>query len=224
MAFIDKVDYFGLSSTTFLCKSSNDGASSSNAEAVGPDGSIVANTVYGEMKNPSCDYEQTAEWSPTIKLGAVHAVDGESFVLTSVTFSTQGGAAHTVSASGSQVEDNASVTCTYTIPSFTLPMTHHVEKMWNAWTLTGAGCYEQTAAYTISCTPSFGEKDGDRLSHDIGQGKIEIALTIIQTDTTEPSLSAATGWEITTPLSCSNPDANYPTWTATLTKYLEKDS
>lgn len=226
MAFISKVDYYGIADgTSLVCTSSADGNSASTAEATGADGSIVASETYGESKSPSCDYALKAAWTPTaLKLGTVNEVGDESFVLANVTINTAGGSAPTVAASGEQVEADATATCTYTVPTFTLPVTHHAQTLFSAFTLTGTGCHLQSANYTISASISKGEKDGSTLSHDVNGGRIDAAVTIIQTGTTEPTLSAGTGWSVTSPLTCSNPDSNYPTWTATVTKYLQKDA
>lgn len=229
MAFVAKVDYFDLAGSGLVCTSSNDGASASTAEAAGEDGSIVANEVFGLTKAPSCDYAMTGAWEPDdLKLGAITTIgsgaSAESFVLSSITITTSGGAATTVSASGEKVEAGATTTCTYSVPSFALAVSHHAKKLWDAWALSGMGCHLQSATYTISATISKGEKDGETLSHDVNGGRIEAAVTILQTGTTQPTLTAGNGWTITSPLACSNPDSNWPTWTATLTKFLAVDA
>lgn len=225
MAFVTKTDYFGVETEDVIdCIASNDGASASVAEATGEDGSIVASTVYGANKAPSCDYAIKAAWTQTaFKLGTVHEVSAESFVRSQLVIGTSGGAAPTVSVSGEQVEADATATCTYSIPSFTVPKTHHAQVLFSAFTVGGTGCHLQSAQYTASATVTKGDKDGTPLSHDVSAGRIDAAVTIIQTGTTTPTLSAGTGWEITSPLAMTNPNSGYPTWTATITKYLEKD-
>ena len=80
-----------------------------------------------------------------------------------------------------------------------------------------------TTNYTFSANITKAEKDGVCLAHDVNEGKIECSLDLIQTGSTAPTLSAGDGWVVTSPLACDNPDADWPTWSATLTKYLAKD-
>lgn len=96
--------------------------------------------------------------------------------------------------------------------------------MFGAFAYTGTGCFLTEASYTVQATIGKATVDGDPVASDVTEGMIEASVTITQTGSTEPTLSAGTDWQITSPLACTNPDANYPTWAATLTKYLEKDA
>lgn len=79
----------------------------------------------------------------------------------------------------------------------------------------------QQANYTAGGTISKATKNGEPVSYDVTDGKLEVQVTILQTGATKPSLTAGTDWTITSPLNCSSPDADYPTWSATLSRYLE---
>lgn len=230
MAFKDKVDYFGIAdSDRIVCTSSSDGGSASVAEAKGEDGSIVAHEVYGEKIAPSCDYLLKAAWgrgaeSPApnpVKLGGVTSAGGAFVALTSLTITTSAGSAPTVSAGGEQVEGEGS---TYSVPAFSLPKTHRAQILFSAFELGGAGCHLTEAGYAAGCTLSKAEKEGVCLAHDVVEGKIECSVTIIQTGSAEPTIAPGDGWNVTSPLAESNPDADYPTWSATLTMYLTKDA
>lgn len=227
MAFQSKTDYFGLAGNGLICISDSDGRTASVAEAKDEAGTIVANTVYGEISNPSNSYvvkSTVASTATPIVLGSVHSVDGKSYVLNSVSINTTAGGAPTVEASGEQVETSATATCTYSVPAYSLPVTHHAQTLLSAFALgSGDGCYLQAANYSCTATVTKATKDGDCLAHDVSEGKIEAQLTINQTRSTEPSLSAGNGWVITSPLACDNPDSDYPSWSCTLTKYLAKD-
>ena len=223
MAFLEKTDYFGLSGTALECTTSNDGASASVAEAKGADGSVVAHEVYGEALAPSCDYLLKADWTSAagaVKLGSVKATGGKSVALASVAINTSAGSAPTVAASGEQVEDGATDGCLYEVPAFSLPKTHHAHILFGAFTLSGAGCHLTAANYTASAGITKATKEGAVLAHDVGEGKIEAVVTIVQTGAAAPSLAAGEGWSITSPLAMTNPDADYPTYSATLTHYL----
>lgn len=224
MSFISKNDYFSLADTALACVASNDGASASVAEAKDAEGAIVAHTVYGATKAPSCDYVLKAAWTKAanaLKLGAVSGTT-DKIMLASVTINTAAGSAPTVSASGEQVESTATTGCTFGIPAISLPKTHHAHILFSAFTLGGTGCHLQSANYTASASVTKATKDGDCVASDIVEGKIEAQVTIVQTGSATPTLTAGSDFTVTSPLTCSNPDADYPTWTATLTKYLAK--
>lgn len=226
MAFVTKQDYYNLAdSSSLLCVSTNDGATASVAEAHGDNGEIVASTVYAETSAPSCDYILKANWTKAanaIGLGSVSTVSSKKFALASITITTATGAAPTVSASGEQVESTATTGCVFSCPAISLPKTHHAHTLFSAFTLSGSGCHLTGATYTLSANISKATKDGECVAFDVSDGKITASVTIVQTGTAAPTLSAGTDWEITSPLACSNPDANYPTFTGTLTKYLAK--
>lgn len=232
MAFKTKVDYFGLTGSLagLACVSNADGKTASVAEAADEAGTIVANTVYGETAAPSSSYvvkAAIAATAGTIGLGTASASAeiGAPVVLSSVTISTSAGSAPTVEASGEMVEtgaDQAQAPCIYPLPEFNLGSCHHAQILFSAFTLAGAGCYLQSANYTASVTVTKAEKDGACLAHDVSGGKIEAAVSILQTGAEAPVLTVGTGWVVTSPLACDNPDAAYPTWTATLTHYLAR--
>jgi len=111
--------------------------------------------------------------------------------------------------------------CHYEIPAFELSKKHHAQILMSALTFSG-NAHLTSASYTFSSNVSKAEKDGDCLAHDVTEGKIEVSVEFLQTGANPPTITAGTGWVITSPLACSNPDADWPTWSATLTKYLAK--
>lgn len=231
MAFKDKTDPFGIvgSLTTIACKSTQDGNSASVAEAMDENGTIVAQTVYGENMSPSAEYAIKGTYSAAagdIKLGAVTTYKEKRVVLTNLTINTSAGGEPTMSASGAQVEDSTAGTCPalYSVPAFSLGPCHHAKTLFSAFTLSGTGCYVQSANYTASCENGTATVDGAVVAHGVYGAKIECQVEIIQTGTTAPTLTAGSGWTITSPLAETNPDAAYPTFSATLTKWLEMDT
>lgn len=228
MAFKTKTDYFGIDDDAkIVCTSSSDGASHSVAEAKGEDGSVVAHEVYGATIAPSCEYALKSAWERggeqppnPIKLGSVTQTGDDKVALLNFSIGTSAGSAPTVSASGEKVAGDG---CTYSIPAFTIPKTHHAHILFDAFTLGGSGCHLTEASYTASCGISKAEKEGVCLAHDVVEGKIEASINIVQTGSAEPTVEPGDGWYLSSPLACTNPDADYPTWEATLTKYLAKD-
>lgn len=152
--------------------------------------------------------------------------------MNSFTINTSAGAAPTFSASGEQVEDEASGVCEYSIPAFKVTKKHHAQILFDAFEYnktvsggtTSTGVHLKSASYTASGSITKGEKEGVCLTHDIVEGKIECAVEFVQVGNVKPVITPGTGWDVTSVLTCSNPDADWPSWSATLTMYLTKDA
>ncbi len=227
MSFLVKQDYYGIAGASLVCKSSTEGASASVAEAKGSDGSVVAAVVYGRTSAPSCDYALKGSFSAgegDIALGRVSAVNGKSFVLGNFAVNTGAGAEPTLAASGEQVEDGAQDACVYELPAFDLSPRHHAQILFGAFEFSGVGCHLQQANYTASASVGKGTKDGDCLAHDVIEGKIECSVEFNQTGAAAPVLTPGEGWIISSPLTLTNSDASFGSWSATLVKYLTKKS
>lgn len=230
MSFKTKQDYYEIADgTNVVILSSNEGKSASNVEATGQDGSIVAHETFAETSAPSCEYaiKGDAEFSEdeetSIVFGKVTTVSSKKFALLGFSIATGGGSVPTFSANGEQVNDDAETGCTYTVPDFTLEKKHHAQILWNAFTLTGTGCHLVTANYTGSCTITKATKEGACLTFDVSGAKIEAQITVKQCGSTAPTIAAGTDWSVTAPLTETNPDGDYATFSATLTRYLAKD-
>lgn len=227
MAFIANTDFFGLGdSTTLIVSDSADGRTAQNVTALKEDGSVGANTVFGDQFSPSNTYKIAGSVTKSIVLGGVTTADtSRKIMLGNVSIGTSAGGEPTFTASGEEVEANAQAnSCTYTVSLAGLNQKRHAQTLFGAFAYTGTGCFLTEASYTVQATIGKATVDGDPVASDVTEGMIEASVTITQTGSTEPTLSAGTDWQITSPLACTNPDANYPTWTATLTKYLEKDA
>lgn len=236
--FIEKEDYFGIADdTNLVCVTSDDGRSNEYATATGQDGSYVAGYAYGEKLSPSNEYAMKAvtitKETGDIALGQINTVtegEGTSAVTRSICLgqfdiNTAAGEAPSFSASGEEVETNASDVCQYSIPEFTLTKKHHAQVLFNAFNTTGygEGVHLKSASYSASGSITKGEKEGKCLTHDITEGQIECSVEFVSVNGVKPTLTAGTGWEISQCLACSNPDADWPTYSATLVKHLAKD-
>ena len=233
MSWQAKTDFFGLAtqSNGLQVTESNENKSASTAEGHNEKGDVVAFEVFGETMSPTNTYVlgKDLALSSLPKCGAPIAgtgdYSGKKFTLGSITISTSAGSPPSIQASGEEIPaDTTHSDCTYTFPSTTLKLCHHAQTLWGAFTLSGTGCYLQSANYTAGGTISRATKDGETVSFDVTDGKLEVQVTIQQTGADAPTLTAGTDWTVTAPLSCSNPDADYPTWTATLGSYLEHDT
>ena len=229
--FIEKNDYFGLADGTMLvCSSSEDGRSNEVAVATGQDGAIVAHNVYGEKIAPSNEYVMKAvtfsKNEGELAIGQIHKLDDNQtcICLGSLSIGTSAGSAPTISASGEQVEDNSTGNCLFKIPAISLTKKHHAQILFSAFSFSGTGIHLKSASYDITASITKGEKEGKCLTHDVVEGKIECSVEFLSVSGDKPTLTPGDGWEVTSVPSSSNPDADWPTWSATLTKYLTKES
>ena len=229
MAFLAKPDYFGLATSisgSLTLKSSAINKSASVAEAQNELGDVIASEVFGETAAPSVTYELKADLDiDDITLGAITTVDSKPYALASVSFSTGPATVPELQCTGELVETGATTSNSTTIecPEITLKKWHDAQILGSAFTLSGTGCYLNGCNYTISADITKATVDGVIVAHDIQNGRIEVQATIVQSGTTAPTVTAASGWAVTSPLSTDNPDEDYPKWTVTLVKYLTSE-
>ena len=232
MSFQAKTDYFGLSTgsgSTFVITDSSENKTSQTVTGQDEKGDVVAYEVFGEEMAPSCSYVISANSTlGSIVIGSgitVTGISNKKFTITNVSISTAAGSPPKIDVSGSEIPSNTTHTdCTYTIPSATLEVCHHAQILWNAFTLDGQGCYLTQANYTASGDLTKATKDGTTISFDIANGQLVANITIQQTGSTDPSVTAGSGWVITSPLTKTSADASLPTWTCTISKYLTHDA
>ena len=233
MSFLTKVDKFGLADNVKLVIiSTEDGDSYQETTALNAEGSVAASEVYGHTASPTCSYaiKSSLEDSPKdIVLGGVttlSADDGteEYYCLTEVNVQTTAGGAPTVSAKGERVPSGAP-SCKYTIENgLAVSQKCHSQILLGAYSLQGDGCHVTDTSYTFNCNFNPTTKNGEYLAWDVSEGKIQAELNVVQTGDVKPVLSAGDGWIITSPLTQTNPDSDFATYTASLTKYLQKDA
>lgn len=230
MSFEAKKDWFEfIDGAGVVCTDSTENKSAQVANATDAGGSIVATEVYAELLAPSCTYAVGADYDvTTAALGAMSRGTGQVYniCLTGMTITLAKGSAPTITISGEQVESmtTGGKFNKYVLPEFTIPFVHAAADILAAITLTGAGCHLQSVTLTFGCTLSKATKDGAPIAHDVSEGKIECAYTIVQSGATEPTVVADSedGWKLTSPLTKSATDATFPTWTCTATKALVK--
>lgn len=226
MSWDSKNDYCGIATDGLVCKAQNDNGSAQYLEKPGQHGEIAATKMYGAVLAPSCEY--TVEKDVTlanIELGKiVSGEDGKKFALQTVSIGTSAGGEPTVSASSVQVEDAATDGNSnhFSVPSFYLSKDEVAQILFSAFTLTGASCELTECGAEISCNVGTHLVNGYPRASDVANGKIVVTATIGQYGTAKPAVSPAEGWDVSAPLSSSDPDADYPVWTVSLTKTLEK--
>lgn len=129
--------------------------------------------------------------------------------------------------SGEEVPANShcSSDCYYDAPTASIECCHHAQILFSAFTLSGQGAYLTGANYSIECELTKATKDGDTVCYDITGGKVTVSLTIQGTGgSTAPTVTPGTNWKITSPVTQSNPDSGYETYTCTLTMNMSHHS
>lgn len=228
MAFVSKKDYCGCAVEGKLGLASDTmGASVSDVTAPNDAGDTVAYTTVDGGRSPSNTYDIMDDvpftGSTALALGTVNTVDGKEYMLTGVNFGTQAGAASTFSASATDVEAGAETGVVYKLPNFTLPKTHKAALLFSEVTLSGAGCNLTQSQYAASVQPGVDRDEmGVPFASSPNGGVLTATLTINQTSSTVPTVTAATGWHISTALTQTNGKGAYPTWTVGLTYYLTR--
>lgn len=230
MAFVGKKDYCGLArANKLVCVGDAQGASGSLATAQDDAGSVVASTYVDGGSSASNTYdvvgavEFKAADSTLIKLGTVNTVGTEpnqqKFMLTGVSFGTSSTDAPSFSASAVKVESGATTGAVYALPAFTLPKRQKAVLLFDEATLGGTGCHLTASAYGASANGNVKRDErGVEYASDIHAGMLTATLTIIQTASTEPTVTAneEDGWVISSPLTQTNGKSTYPTWTVSL--------
>lgn len=216
--FSTPVDYFNQDATPLKLKSSTENKTKQTKEASDERGDVVAREVYGEVSSPSCDFEVIASSNIDVELGSVNTEALVVYCLTGLSIQTAKATAPSVSMSGESLQAAATVSSTIAVGAIAISTLHKAQILDAAFTLGGTGAKLNTCTLDVSCNLSRATVAGDTVSHDVSGGKKVVKATIIQSGAAVPTITAGTGYAITGPLTCANPDEDYPTWTVELTK------
>ena len=227
MAFkSNQTDYYGLGSTTLILTSSDENKSVTVVQARNEKGDFVAQETCGETSAPNCSFVLKGDTTlASVKLGSPNTSGDKKYAITSITIDTSAGSPPSVSVSGEEVPSNSTQDCYYDVPSATIKACHHAQILWGCITESGdtlgAGIYLTQSSYSAQASLTKATKDGDTLAYDVIEGQITATLTFQGTGAGTPSCTPGSDWVITSPLTKSSPDADYPTWTITLSKALK---
>jgi hypothetical protein len=218
MALKTKVDYFGLASAGIEVVSTSENKTQGSVSAVDETGFIVAMDTFGdETLAPTCDYVVTADATlANISLGQVTTVENKQIALGSLTITTRAGEAPTISASGSQIEAGGKAHCLAKLNSITLSGLFHAQNF-DLFTIDGG----QLTDSTLTAEGNIGTAvvDGVIKASDLVGGKITISGTLIGVndlgEISTPTVTPSDGGIMTQPLTESNPNGDYPTYTFT---------
>jgi len=238
MSWETKTDYCGLEvANKLLCKSGTANTTSQYLEKHGANGDYVKTKVFGTRSAPANAYTVADDVTFTgKKLGEVTTADGHKYALEKLSWSTGADQEPTVDASAQEVKATAttgnyfalpefsiSPDQTAQIPSFKFPVAQgQTATSVPAFTLGGTDCELQTCGGEASCSVKTNDKNGDPQAHDVTNGHIVLNMTIAQYGNAVPTLTPGTDWDVSSPLTCDEPDSDMPTWTATLTHPLTK--
>ena len=252
MSWETKQDYCGLAidveggngttaNHSLPVKSATEGRTAQYLEKHGRLGDYKATKVFGNRASPSNSYTVAGEVTITGKaLGTVNAVDTKKYALESVKWSTGADSEPTFDATAKQVADDGATRNTFAIPDFKILPDHIAQIPAFKWDSSGdyvpafslpegtaqaaknVGVEVTKCDGEISCSVKTNDKNGDAKAHDVTNGHIVVQVTLGQYGEMKPELTAGSGWDISSPLSCEDPDSDMPTWTATLTHPLTK--
>ena len=229
MSWDNKTDYCGLAvANTLLCKGANNNNNGQYLQKPGSSGAIAATKPYGPEASPSCEYIILKDYTfaaGDIKLGAVTTVgtgaNAKRYALEQFQYENGADAEPTFTAQSKEIEASSDGTQrTFDVPSFSISPDEAAAMIMSAGTIGGTGCELTKCTLTASCSVKPHKKNGVTLASDVTMGQLTVAVEILQRGDTEPTLTAGTGWDISAPLSCNDPDSDFPVWSATLAKPL----
>ena len=112
-----------------------------------------------------------------------------------------------------------------TLPAITISGLFHAQDF-GAFTLGGTGAHLTSCTLEIAGTIATATKDGEIIAHDLTDVRMTVTANIQVSDSSygDPTVTAASGWKITGPISETNPDADFPSYTCQLTKTIAADS
>lgn len=229
MSWETKTDYAGLAvANTVIIKSSNENRSGQYLERAGQSGAIVATKAFGVLAAPSCDYAIQAAKTYSegdIKLGAVTTINGKRYALQSVHYENGADQEPVFSATAQEIEASSDgTTRTFDMVGFSISPDEAAAIIASAFSLSGTGCELIKCVIDGSCSIKNHTVNGDPVASDATMGKAVVTGTILQTSTTAPTVAAGTGWEVSSPLTCEDPDADLPVWTFAVEIPLEYTS
>lgn len=229
MALKTKTDVFGLVGGGWEVSDTSENRSVGyTAEAQGPDGFLVAIDVGGNIQAPQVDYIATSDASLTgVVLGSVN----NDIALGSVSITTAAGQAPTMTATGQQIESGGTAGCTCTLGSLSVDHLFHAQDF-GLFTVSNGQLTQSTCTATGEIATAM--VDGVIKSSDLVGGSIEVTGTIIGVSDagviSTPTITLGTpggnvlAGVLTQPLTETNPNGDFPSYTFTARWPLKADT
>ena len=227
MSWDTKTDYCGLAVEGKLqIKSATMNRSGQYLEKLGKNAAIAATKAFGVNDSPNCEYTILSAHKLTgVKLGKIATVEGKKYALQSLKYETGAGTEPKVTATAREVEASANDSnCNkFAVPDIEISPEEVADIIAAAFTLSGESCELTKCSAEASCTVSPHTVNGAVVASDVRSGHIQVSVSIGQYGEAAPVLTPADGWDISSPLTCTDPDSDLPEWTATLSKPLTKE-
>lgn len=233
MALKTKVDYFGLATAGFSVSDTAENLQPGYvAEARGPDSFLVAVDSGEEAVGPSVDYVVTGSASlESVVLGSVTTILGKPVALGGISVTTQAGQPPKMTATGKEIESGGKAHCTATVSGVTLSPLFHAQDF-GLFTVTGGQLQQSTLE--IGGDIATAAVDGVVKSSDLVGAAVTVSGTIVgvsdagavSTPTVAlktPGGNVLTG-VLTQPLTETNPNGEFPTYTFTAQFGLKADA
>lgn len=226
MSWDSKQDYAGLAvANKVICKDADTNTTGQYLEKPGAHGNIAATKPFGVVSAPSNEYTiEAAHTYQGLKLGSVVTVDGHAYALESIHYEKTAGAEPVLSATTQEVETGATTSTmnTFALPDIEVSPDEIAELIVDCATIAGTGCELVKCVADFACTVKPHTVNGTPVASDVILGKITVQLTIGQYAAAAPTVTETTGWDVSSPLTCKDPDSDMPEWTCTLSKPLVK--
>ena len=224
--FTNDEDYLGLEEEGKLLLTTHAlGKSSNVVEKTGANGAYVANKVFGTLCAPSCSYEIVSAIAQfKKKLGKVYqstrALASGPIALRSFTVSTSAGGKPSFSAEGVEIEAGATGAAhEFETSQIAISPDYHAI-LFGAATFTESDtCGLSESTYTAECSLDPTKVDGVPVASDATAGKETVTLRFWSSNGA-PSITAASGWFISSPMTRTRDDGDFEVWECTLTHYL----
>lgn len=238
MSLLAKTDYFGLSGSGWVVSDNSENKSVGyTAEAQGPDGFLVAVDAGPDNASPACDYVATSTATLTsVTLGSVQSVmvggSSRKIALGSITINTAAGQNPTLNATGQEIENNGSAGCTCTLGSITVSPLFHAQDF-GLFTVTNGQLTQSTL--TINGDIGTAMVDGVIKASDLVGGSVTVTGTIVGVNDSgvisTPTITTLTAdlgnvgpGVVTQPLTLTNSNGQFPSYSFTVTYPLKADS
>lgn len=226
-----KQDYFGLG-CGWTAQSTSENRSQGTASAQGSDGFTVAYQTFGDEKiAPTVEYIAggTANLSQVV-LGSTHQIDSKTIALGNVSISTRAGEAATMTATGTQIDANGTPDCTVSLGSvINIDYPFHANDF-GLFTVTGGQLTDSTVSFEADIATA--EVDGDIKGSDLVGGRVTVSGTIVGVSDAgvigRPTVTLKKVQNkdgvFTTPVTETNPNGDFPTYTFTAEFPLKADA
>lgn len=229
MSWNSKTDYCGLAvEGKIIIKSATQNKSGQYLEKPGTSSAICATKPFGAADAPSCDYAIKGAKSfgaGEIKLGAVTSITvgnvTKRYALASVRYENGADVEPTFTGTAQEIEATSDGTQRmFDVPAFDVSPDEAAEIIMSAATVGGTGCELTHCTMEASANIKIHTVNGVIVSSDVTVGHVVVSLEILQSGDEEPTVAPSSGWDISSPLTCTDPDADFPTWSCELSKPL----